>query len=94
MKWGNVKQKHSGTFMHIYAYSGIFRHIQTYSDIIKHIQSYSGIIQAFSKPSANSSIFRTLVYLESWHIQNMRHIQNPGIPKSLAHSESETSSES
>ena len=64
--------------MHIYAYSGIFRHIQTYSDTIKHIQSYSGIIQAFCKPSAKSSIFRTLIYSESWHIQNMRYIQNPG----------------
>ena len=35
----------------------------------------------------NLSIFRTLVYSESWHIQNQRHIQNPGISKTLAHSE-------
>ena len=80
--------------MHIHAQSGILRHIQTYSDIIKHIQSYSGIIQAFSKPSANSGIFRTLVYSESWHIQKKRYIQKPGISKFLAYSESETSSES
>ena len=42
----------------------------------------------------NSGIFRTLVYSESWHIENQRHIQNPGISKTLAHSEPDAYSES
>ena len=77
-----------GIFTHIPAYSGIFRHIQTYPDIIRRIQAYSAIIQAYSEPCV------TLAYSESWHIQNQRHIQNPGISKTLAHLEPETYSES
>ena len=34
-----------------------------------------------------SCIFRTLVYPESWHIQNKKHIQNPGIFTILVYSE-------
>ena len=72
----------------MHAYSDIFRHIQTYPDIIRHIQAYSGIIEAYSQPCV------TLAYSESWHIQKQRHIQNPGIPETLAHSEPETYAES
>ena len=54
----------------------------------------SEIIQEYSEPCVNSGIFRTLVYLESWHIQNQRHTQNPVISRTLAHSEPETYSES
>ena len=58
---------------------------------MRHIHAYSRIIQAYSEPCV---IFRTLVYSESWYIQYQRHIQNPGISKTLAHSEPETYSES
>ena len=34
-----------------------------------------------------SCIFRTLVYPESWHIQNQKHIQNTGIFTILVYSE-------
>ena len=47
----------------------------------------SEIIQEYSEPCVNSGIFRTLVYLESWHTQK------PVISKTLAHSEPETYSE-
>ena len=57
-------------------------HILTYSDIIKHIQAYSGIIRAYSEPCV------TLAYLELWYFQN------PGISKTLVHSEPQTYSES
>ena len=50
-------------------------------------QTYSEIIQAHSKPSV------ILVYSESWHIQNQRHIQNPVIFITLAHSKPKTISE-
>ena len=53
----------------------------------------SEIIQEYFEPCVNSGIFRTLVYLESWHIQNQRHTQKPVISKTLAHSEPETYSE-
>ena len=38
----------------------------------------------------NPGIFRILVYSEFWHTQNQRHIQKPGISKTVAHSELET----
>ena len=38
-------------------------------------------------------IFRTLVYPKLWHIQNQRHIQNPGLFKTLGYSEPETYAE-
>ena len=38
-------------------------------------RKYSGTLRTL----CNSSIFRTLVYLEPWYIQNQRHMQNPGI---------------
>ena len=45
-----------------------FRHIQAYS---RPFQPYYGIFRTL----CNSSIFRTLPYLKSWHIQNQRYIQ-------------------
>ena len=66
---------------------GIFTHVQTYPDIIRHIQAYSRIIQTYSRPCV------TLAYSESWYIQNQWHIQDPGISKTLAHSELQRSSE-
>ena len=83
---GNVKQKPS---RQIQAYSCIFRHIQAYSNISRHNQAHSGIFCTLCNPG----IFRTLSYSEFWHIQNQRHIQNPTVSKSLAHSELETYSE-
>ena len=62
------------------SHSGRFRHIQKYPDIIRHIQAYSGIIQPYSKPCL------TLEKPEAY--------SKPGIPKTLAHSEPETDSES
>ena len=38
-------------------------------------------------------IFKTLVYSESWHIQSHSHTENPGISKTLAHSEPKIYSE-
>ena len=70
---------------------GIFLHVQAYLDISRHIQAYSWIFRNYSGifwTLCNPNMFRTLVYLESWHIQNQRHIQNPGLSKTLAHSES------
>ena len=75
-EWVNVTQKLFrkilGIFTHIPANSEISRHNQTYSGIFR---NYSGIFWTLWNPG----IFRTLVYSESWHIQNQRHIQNPGI---------------
>ena len=47
-------------------------HIFTYSGILRHIQAYSG-------PFVN------LVYSEPWHTENQRHIQNPGISRTLGY---------
>ena len=80
-------------FRHIHKYSGIFRHIQTYPDIIRLIQVYLGIIQVYSEPCV-ALVFRFLLYSESWHMQNRRHIQNLCISKILVHSEKEACSES
>ena len=66
--------------MHIPAWPGIFRHMQTYSGIFWNLD--------------NPGKFITPVYSEFWHIQNQRHIQNPGISKTLAYSEPKTYSES
>ena len=41
-KWGNVKQKQSGS---VQAYSHIFRCIQGYSEISRYNQAYLEIIQ-------------------------------------------------
>ena len=56
-----------GILMHILAYSDIFGHKSSIS------RNYSGIFRTLYNPS----VFRTLVYSESWHIQNQRNIQNP-----------------
>ena len=53
--------------------------IQPYLDI----QAYSGIIQAYSETCV------TLAYSELWYIQNQRHIEKPGISKTLAYSKPE-----
>ena len=74
-------KRHSGRFRHIHAYSAIFRHVQTYPDIIRDVQEYS-------------ETWVTLAYSESRHILNKKHIQNPGISKTLAYSELETYLES
>ena len=55
---------------------------------------YSGILRTLYNPST----FRTLVYSKPWHIQNQRHVQNPGIFKTgifrtLGYSEPEANSE-
>ena len=64
--------------------------IQTNLGTFMHNQTNPGIIQT------HSGIFRTLCYLdifktvvcpEPWHIQNQKHIQNPGIFTTLVHSE-------
>ena len=59
---------------------GTFRHNQTYPGII---QAYSGIFRTLCYPD----IFKTVVYPEPWHIQNQKHIQNPGKFTTLVYSE-------
>ena len=61
------KTKASGRVRHIHQYAGI-----AYSDIFRHFQAYPGIIHAYTEPYG--TLFRTLVYLESWHFQNQTHI--------------------
>ena len=98
-RWGNV------SFRQIQAYLHKFRHIQTNLDN----QTYSGITQAYSKPCVTLAypelwynnpgifktrgIFRALVYPKLWHIENQRHIQNPGLFRTLGYSEQEAYSE-
>ena len=41
----------------------------------------------------NGGIFRNLVYPNFWHIQNERHIHNPGLFKTLKYSEPKAYSE-
>ena len=93
-KQEKVKQK---LFRQIQVYSCISRHIQAHSGISRDNQAYSRIFRNYSgifSTLCNPDIFRTLIYSESCHIQNQRHIQNPGISKTLAHSATETSPES
>ena len=71
----------------IHIYLCIFQHMQAYSDIIR---NFSNILQTL----CNSSIFRNLIYSESWHIQNQRHTKNSGRFKTLVHTEPEIYSES
>ena len=56
---------------------GTFRHNQTYPGII---QTYSGIFRTlcYSDIFYNCGISRTPPYSGRWHIQNLRHVQNPG----------------
>ena len=48
----------------------MFRRI--YDLLLRHIQPYCGMFRTLY----NSYIFRTLSYLESWHVQNLRYIHN------------------
>ena len=80
----------------IQTYLGTFRHNQTYPRII---QAYPLLIRTlynlvyFMKLLVLmfvlivSCIFRTLVYLASGHIQSQKHIQNPGLFKTLVYSQ-------
>ena len=76
LQWVNVKQKP------IQMNLGTFRHSQTYPRII---QAYSGIFRTLCYLDIfyNCGISRTLTYSEPkayserWHIQKLRHIQNP-----------------
>ena len=84
LQWANVKQKpfrqvHPGI---IQAYSGIFRTLCN-PDIFRTVVLSRTL--TYSKVEAylelwhidNRGIFITPIYSERWHIQNMRHIQNP-----------------
>ena len=51
---------------------------------VRNYPAYSGIFRTLCSPN----IFRTLVYLDPWHIQNQKHIQNRGAFRTLAYSES------
>ena len=53
----------------IFTHIPTFRHIHSYSGIIKHIQELFEHIQSCSEPCI------TLVYFESQHIQNQKHIR-------------------
>ena len=101
-KWENVKQKpfrqiwaYSRIFRDIQTYSDIN---QTYSGIF---WNYTGIFSTLCNPGifrtvvySESWIFKTgrhiqnSVYPNLWHIQNQRHIQNPGLFRILGYSES------
>ena len=59
---------------------GTVRHNQTYPGII---QAYSGIFRTLCYPD----ILKTVVCPEPWHIENQKHIQNPGIFTTMVHSE-------
>ena len=61
--------------------------IQTNLGTFRHNQTYSGIFQVYLEPCVTliyfitvvypePNIFRTTLYSERWHIQNLRHIQN------------------
>ena len=43
------------------------RHVQPYSRLLRHIQPYCGTFK---------TLYTTLAYSESWHIQNPKYIQN------------------
>ena len=63
------------------AYSGILGHVRTYSGIIIYIQGLFRHIQAYQKPCI------ILAYSTLSYIQNLRHIQNPGIFRFLNYPE-------
>ena len=65
----------------IQAYSGIFKTL-SYPEIFKTGISRTPTYykqEAYSEPRHihNPAIFRTRLYSERWHIQNLRHIQYP-----------------
>ena len=59
---------------------GIFWHILTYSGISRRIQDIFGNIQAYLEPLV------TMAYLESWYIQNEKHIHSRYIIRTLVYS--------
>ena len=80
-----------GTFRHnqtypgiIHPYLGIFRTL-CYPEIFKTVVYPISRTLTYSDPGSyseprpihNPGIFRTPLYSECWHIQNLRHIQNP-----------------
>ena len=74
-------QTNLGTFRHnqtypgiIQAYSSIFRTL-SYPDIFKTVNQSPNIFR--SRRIFRTPAFTTLLYSERWHIQNLRHIQNP-----------------
>ena len=66
---------------------GTFRHNQTYLGIIQaylepcvtltYLKLWYTLIYSEPRHIHNHGTFRTLLYSERWHIQNLRHIQNP-----------------
>ena len=60
--------------------------IQTNLGTLRHNQTYPGIIQAYLEPCVTLT-FKTEVCPEPCHIQNQKHIQNPGIFTTLVYSE-------
>ena len=68
----------------IQANLGTFRHNQTYPKIIQaYLEACLTLtylkLWYIQNPNVlrTRTIFRTLLYSEHWHIQNLRHIQNP-----------------
>ena len=72
-------KRHSGRIRYIHAYFCIFRHNRHIQELFRNIQAYS--------ESCVTDIFRVLVYMELWHIQNQKHIQNRDIFRILVCSE-------
>ena len=76
------------TFRHNQAYPGI---IQAYLEPCVTLMYFRTDISrtlAYSEPEAYSEpydIFRTPLYSERWHIQNLRHIQNPVATSTMEH---------
>ena len=59
--------------------------IQTDLVTFGHNQAYPGIIQAYSKPCVTLA-YLELQYIQNHDIQTQKHIQNPGIFRTLAYS--------
>ena len=71
-------------FTSFWSVFSIFWHIKARSDMFRHNLIYSGIIQAYSGISGPCVI---LAYSIFSYIQNLRHIQNPGIFRFLNYPE-------
>ena len=65
----------------IHTYLGTFGHNQAYPVVIRTLCNLAFFIKLLMLLLVLivSCVFRSLVYPESWHIQNQKHIQNPGI---------------
>ena len=81
-------QKNIDTFRHNQTYPGIIQaYPGTFGTLLSpdKLKLYISRTLTHSEPEAYSElrdihkpgIFRTSVYSERWHIQNLRHIQNP-----------------